>query len=128
MPVAIALFVASAVSLSLQPQVFTYQAPPLVLQQYSELERIADCESGLRNLKGKPIRGSATHYTKDGEVLMNDSDDVGFFQINLHFWEKKAEELGLDLTTEKDNKKFGEWLYEEEGNKPWYLSKSCWKL
>lgn len=128
MPVLFALVVASLVSVSLEPQVLTYQAPPLILDQYSELERIADCESGLRDRKGKPIKGSATHYTKNGEVLVNESDDVGFFQINLHFWKKKAEELGFDLSTERGNKEFGEWLYEEEGNKPWYLSKSCWKL
>ena len=82
------------------------------------LDRIATCESG-----GK-------HYGKTGQVLMvgnqNGSVDVGKYQINVSVWGKKATELGLNLTDEKDNKTMAEWIYANRGTEDWYASKQCW--
>jgi hypothetical protein len=82
------------------------------------LDRIATCESG-----GK-------HYGKTGQVLMvgnqNGSVDVGKYQINVSVWGKKATELGLNLTDEKDNKAMAEFIYANRGTEDWYASKHCW--
>lgn len=81
------------------------------------MQRIAKCESG------------GQHY-KNGQVIFNANTngtvDIGYLQINS-VWNKKATELGLDLTKEKDNKKFGQWLYENRGTEDWYSSKACWQ-
>lgn len=80
------------------------------------LARIAKCESGNR------------HY-KDGQVIFNantnGSVDIGKYQINS-LWNKKATEMGLDLTKEKDNETFAKYLYANLGTEPWSASKSCW--
>lgn len=82
------------------------------------LDRIKKCESG-----GK-------HYDKNGQVLMrantNKTVDVGAFQINS-VWFAKATELGFDLTDERDNESFAEWLYKNRGTEDWYSSKHCWQ-
>ena len=80
------------------------------------MERIAKCES------------SGTHF-KDGQVIFNantnKSVDIGKYQINS-IWRKKATEMGLDLTKEKDNEEFAMYLYKTHGTEPWYSSKTCW--
>lgn len=80
------------------------------------LERIAKCESG-------------GVHTKDGQVIFNANTnktvDIGKYQINS-VWNKKATELGLDLTKESDNEQFALWIYENRGTEDWYSSKSCW--
>lgn len=82
------------------------------------MERIAKCESGGHHIE------KAT-----GQVVMrsntNKSVDVGKYQINS-VWFKKATELGLDITKEKDNEEFAYWLYENRGTNDWYSSKACW--
>lgn len=87
------------------------------------LDRIADCESGNGGKKG-----TATHY-RNGQVLImpntNKTVDIGYYQINS-IWNKKAAELGFDLTKEADNKSFGRWLYANYGTEPWVYTKSCW--
>ncbi len=84
---------------------------------YPVLERIAQCESGNK------------HFGESGQVLMmgnkNASVDVGRYQINS-LWFKKANELGLDLTLEKDNEAFAIYLYKTYGTEPWIWSKKCW--
>lgn len=81
------------------------------------MERIAKCESGN------------THYDKNGQVLLrsnnNKSVDVGRYQINS-VWFKKATELGLDITKEKDNEIMARWIYSNRGTVDWEASKSCW--
>lgn len=81
------------------------------------MKRIAKCESG-----GK-------HYDINGQVLMrsntNKSVDVGLYQINS-VWFKKATELGLDITKEKDNEAMARWIYDNRGTEDWYASKHCW--
>jgi len=82
------------------------------------LERIATCESG-----GK-------HLDKTGQVVFkantNGSVDIGLYQINNRLWGRKATEMGLNLTVEKDNKIFAEYLYATRGTADWYLSAKCW--
>lgn len=84
---------------------------------YPVLERIAICESNNK------------HFGESGQVLMvgntNKSVDVGRYQINS-LWFKKANELGLDLTLEKDNEAFAIYLYKTYGTEPWVWSKKCW--
>lgn len=81
------------------------------------LERIAHCES------------NNTHY-KDGQVIFNVNTngtvDIGKYQINS-VWNKKATELGLDLTKEKDNEAMATWIYENRGTGDWSASMRCWQ-
>ena len=82
------------------------------------LERIAHCES------------NNMHFGKDGQVVYNANNngsvDVGRYQINS-VWNKKATELGLDITKEKDNEAMATWIYENRGTEDWYSSKKCWQ-
>lgn len=96
------------------------------------LLRIADCESGKRDTDGRAIGGSATHYDKDGNVLLGRLNkpeygvDIGKYQINEFFHGERAAELGLDLYNEYDNEKYALMLYEENGTKDWGASRTCW--
>lgn len=84
------------------------------------LQRIAKCESGSQHFD--PKTGQVrTEPNKNGTV------DIGYYQINETYWGKKAKELGLDLTREEDNKKMGQWIYENEGTGPWSASAKCWQ-
>ncbi len=80
------------------------------------MERIARCES-------------SGNHKKDGQVIFkantNGTVDIGRYQINS-IWNKKATEMGLDLTNEQDNKTFAMYLYKTHGTEPWYASKACW--
>jgi hypothetical protein len=98
----------------------------LVKEDLPILERIADCESGTR-LNGKAVKGSASHYDKNGQVLINKTLDVGYMQINVAVWGKTATEMGLNLYNESDNKAFGRWLFREKGSSPWFSSEGCWR-
>ncbi len=85
---------------------------------YPVLLRIAKCES------------SNNHFDKNGQVLMvgnkNGSVDIGKYQINNRVWGKKAKEMNLDLTLEKDNEAFAMYLYTTLGTVPWIWSQKCW--
>lgn len=91
-------------------QVKVTEVPPI-------MKRIAKCESG------------DTHF-KNGQVVLNGNtnrtSDIGRYQINT-LWSKKATEMGLDLTKEKDNETFAMYLYHTQGTEPWYSSAQCWK-
>lgn len=82
------------------------------------LERIAKCESG------------GSQFDKNGQLTLNGnkdgSVDIGKFQINNKYWGKKAKELGYDLTKEKDNEAFAQYLYTNYGTDAWVWSKKCW--
>ena len=75
--------------------------------------RIAKCESG------------GNHY-RNGQVLINATQDAGKYQINLPVWSKRATEMRLNLMNEKDNETFAIWLFENYGSEPWFSSKKCW--
>lgn len=81
------------------------------------LERIAVCESGGKHLK-------------NGQVIVNINEngtyDQGKWQINS-IWNKKANELGLNLSDEKGNEAMARWIYENRGTEDWYSSKKCWQ-
>lgn len=116
-----AVFMAGAIFYS------TSKTEAIVMEVFKEtpvLNRIADCESG----NGTP--GSASHFDKNGQVLMvgnkNGTVDVGKWQINEYYWGDKATELGYDLTIEEENKKMAEWIYAHKGTSDWDLSKKCW--
>ena len=85
--------------------------------EYPVLQRIAQCESGNK------------HFDTNGQVMLrgntNKSVDVGKYQINS-LWFKKATELGLDLTKEKDNEAFAIYLYTTRGTVDWIWSQKCW--
>ncbi len=81
------------------------------------LARIAKCESG----------GSQTDKT--GQVLLkvntNGTVDIGKYQINS-IWKATATKLGFDLTKEKDNESFAQWMYLNKGTGDWSASAKCW--
>lgn len=97
----------------------------------AQLDRIADCESGIRNPDGTAVEGSARHFDKNGGVILGDDAsvgiDVGWCQINTAFHKEKASELGLNIFEEEDNKTYCRKLYKEQGSQPWSASKSCWQ-
>jgi hypothetical protein len=78
------------------------------------MKRIATCES------------NNSHYDKNGQVLINKTQDAGRYQINIPIWGKKATELGLNLMVEKDNEEMALWIYENRGTVDWYASQDCW--
>ena len=78
------------------------------------MKKIATCES------------NNSHYDKNGQVLINKSQDAGRFQINIPIWGKKAKEMGLDLMNEKDNETFAMWLFNNYGSTQWVHSSHCW--
>lgn len=83
------------------------------------MDKIAQCESGNSHID-----------KKTGQVLMranaNKTVDTGKYQINS-VWYKKASELGLDITKEKDNETMAYWIYENRGTGDWVYSQDCWK-
>ena len=88
-----------------------------------ELVKICACESGQGT--GKPQQFNIS----TGEVLrgVKNPKDIGACQINL-FWNGAiAEKMGLDIFKESDNIIFANWLYGQQGSKPWSWSKNCWK-
>lgn len=78
------------------------------------MKRIAKCESG------------GQHY-KNGQVVINPTQDAGLYQINLPVWSKTATQMGLNLMVEADNEAFAMYLYENYGTEPWYSSAKCWR-
>jgi hypothetical protein len=81
------------------------------------LAEVAKCESRFRQ------------YDKDGNVLrgVENSLDKGVMQINAHFHEDDAMELGYDIDTLEGNTAYGRYLYEKYGLRPWSASAPCWK-
>lgn len=81
------------------------------------MERIAKCESGNKQL------------APNGQVMIkvntNGTTDIGVMQINS-VWFSQATKLGLNLTVEKDNRAFADFLYKNYGTEAWYSSKACW--
>ena len=81
------------------------------------LERIVWFESRNRQFDddGNPLRGTLNSY------------DLGKFQINMQFWEKEADKLGYDLSTEEGNEAMAVEIYRRQGTKPWNGSRACWQ-
>lgn len=72
---------------------------------------------------------SNSHFDNEGEVIKGkmNSSDIGKYQINKVYWEKKAIELGYDIYTEQGNENMALWIYEHYGTIPWLWSFDCWK-
>jgi len=80
------------------------------------MDRIARCESNDLHKKNGQVVFMAN---KNGTV------DIGRYQINS-IWNKKATELGLDLTNEKDNEKMAYYIFTTRGTTDWKYSEACW--
>lgn len=97
---------------------------PQSLEEYVEayfkdepiLAEIARCESRFR------------HLNKSGEILRGEVNafDIGVMQINTHYHEETADDLGINLHTLEGNLSYARYLFEKEGTKPWVSSKPCW--
>jgi hypothetical protein len=63
-----------------------------------------------------------------GEVLHGriHYPDTGYCQINSEVWLNKANELGFNIDTLNGNIQMANWIYEQDGLKPWESSKACW--
>ncbi len=87
-----------------------------------ELKAICAAES-TGNWKLEP-----RHWDSQGNVLRGrvNNQDIGQCQINLSVWGEQATELGLDIYSFNGNRRMANWIYEHNGNKPWYLSQSMW--
>jgi hypothetical protein len=108
----------------------TVSVMPTDISSFPILQKIADCESGIRKANGKAVPNSATQYDKNGQVLTNpntNSVDIGIMQINLLKWGSQATKLGYDLSTKQGNEEMGLWIYENRGTGDWYSSQSCWQ-
>lgn len=82
------------------------------------LIEIARCESHFRHVDAR------TGTTLRGVV---NTSDVGVMQINMHYHEATAQNLGLDLHNLTDNLAYARRLYEREGTQPWDASRACWQ-
>jgi len=89
----------------------------------AELVPICACESSYEGTKyGKP------RQFEHGSVLRGyiTPEDIGMCQINLTYHGTEATQLGLDVFTEEGNIMFANYLYEREGDDPWFRSERCW--
>lgn len=91
----------------------TISAPPEKVIIPYELQVIAKCESG------------GVHEV-DGVIVRSSTNDIGLFQINIYYHEKRSRELNIDIYTEEGNTKYALLLFEENGTKPWNPSHKCW--
>ena len=81
---------------------------------YPVMENICTCESGKQ-------------FHPDGTVVKGVVNplDIGMCQINLKYHGEAAESLGFDVFTEVGNIRYTNYLYDQQGAQPWYLSRSC---
>lgn len=99
----------------LQTQVYTLaseygQDPVLAL-------KIIRCEGKLYGEKDNQ------NLDKDGNVW---STDVGPWQINNYYHQKRMASMGLDIYNKEDNLRYGFMLMKEVGTSPWKASAYCW--
>jgi hypothetical protein len=92
------------------------------------LQRIARAESGGSHFCTPELAGrKMCPQGAVGQVLVNDTLDVGLYQINLRYWGKWCADRGYDVFNEKQNEKCALDLFLEKGTEPWYLSKKNWQ-
>ena len=75
------------------------------------LQAIMQCESGFNP---EALNRNGTH-----------SVDIGLFQINDRYHYATAKKMGLDIYDTVDNVRYGLYLFEKEGVKPWKASTRC---
>lgn len=80
------------------------------------LKKVASCESQNRQFdeNGNVIRG------------FQNSQDVGYMQINEKYHLQTSIKLGLDIYTLEGNLDYAKYLYKTQGLKPWVYSSYCW--
>lgn len=54
------------------------------------------------------------------------SVDVGGYALNNATWGADASRLGIDIYTEEGNTQMAEWILNNYGTAPWYLSRGRW--
>jgi hypothetical protein len=134
--IALVVYITAMIYAEQNPHTITIEKP---VEVYVEkipaiLYAIADCESGKRNTNGKAIKGSASHYDSNGQVLVRGNSeknrasvDIGKYQINSYYWGKKATELHLNLFNEKDNEQMALYIFNNAtGSDAWSASRGCW--
>ncbi len=76
------------------------------------MERIFYCESRNRQ------------WNENGNILTSKTNDIGYAQISVDTWKKKADELGLNLYSTEGNLRMGKYILDHHGYEAW----SCYKL
>lgn len=99
-----------------EAEISSLKVKQLENKKYSILEKIALCESGNRQ------------FDADGNIVRGklNPNDIGKYQISIHYWQLKANELGFDIFTEEGNEKMARWIFDHYGTSPWNWSKNCW--
>ena len=79
-------------------------------------QAIAFCESTYRQ------------YASNGQVLrgIENSKDVGLFQINEKYHLDKSREMGYDIYSLEGNIDYAMELLKKDGSRHWSASKPCW--
>lgn len=105
-----------------QPAPIVKISEPAYKRLHPELIPICACES-TGNKQGIPRQ-----YGQDGKPLLGvlNPSDIGMCQINRHYHQAEADQLGIKLETEDGNVAFANILHAREGTKPWNWSRSCW--
>ena len=97
--------------------------------EYTDLQKIVDCESGVRNADGTAVPFSARQFYEDGSLVTNTNSntllkrDVGVGQINEYFHLERARSLGINIYSEEGNRRYSEILFHENGGAPWNASR-----
>mgnify|MGYP001575329934 FL=1 len=102
-----------------------FDAAPVKAILRPELGAICACESSYEGTaSGKPQQ-----FEKDGVTVRTGRINVldkGMCQINLKYHQAQALKMKLDLLTEYGNITYANWLYGQQGSKPWNWSAGCW--
>lgn len=87
-----------------------------------KLQRICACES-----TGNPD-GIPQQFERDGVTVLKGRitpGDKGMCQISMKHWGKVAEQIGINIMEPFGNVAMANYIYDNYGAKPWYLSKAC---
>lgn len=97
--------------------------------EYTDLQKIADCESGVRNADGTAVPFSGKQRDEYGNVIKGQytfiGEDIGKWQINTFFHLERARSFGIDIYTEEGNERFAKILFHEAKGQPWSASRNC---
>lgn len=85
---------------------FTYR-------DFALMSRTVACESSWRQ------------YSKNGEVLVSKTNDIGLAQINKLAHKETYTKMNLDPNDPYDNLKYAIFLYKKSGLFPWRYSGAC---
>jgi len=103
-------------------------------KEYTDLQKIADCESGARLADGTAVPFSAKQFKDNGELVTNKNTntilkrDVGWAQINEYFHLERARSLGINIYSEEGNKRYAKILFHETGGALWSASFDCHRV